>query len=122
VTASGLRRYAFLLVGSGSQLLAWLLIRPDLSEAQWAFGGAFQVWLGIEIALAVVLGWVAPDGPTTVLTILAGWLLQVVHFAAFGEHYGSSLWGLAVFLQVALAALAVGVALLARRFIGGRRR
>ncbi len=109
-----------LLGGSTAQLLAWL-IRPDRSAAEWALGGEFQIWVGIEAALAVLVGWLGPDRQTVVLAILVGWSMQILHFVALGEHYGDPLWGMGVFIQIALAALAVGVALLLRYLADSRR-
>ena len=111
-----------LAVGALAQLAVWLVLRPDLAGPQWTDGSALEIWLASEALAAVLIGLLAPDRSTVVRTILLGWLLEALHLIVLGEHYDDTLWGLGVFLEVFLAASAVGLGLLARRLTGRDRR
>jgi hypothetical protein len=110
VNRTGRRRLAALLVGSLTQLSVWLVVRPDRAGAQWTEGTALEVWLGAEALLAVAVGLLAPDRPAVVVTVVVGWLLQVLHFAVLGEHYDGTLWAVGMFIQGVFGAAAVGLA------------
>ncbi len=111
-----------LAVGALAQLAVWLVLRPDLAGPQWTDGSVLEIWLVSEALAAVLIGLLAPDRSTVVRTILLGWLLQALHLTVFGEHYDDTLWGLGVFIDVFLAASAVGLAFLACRLTGRDRR
>jgi hypothetical protein len=106
---------AFVVLGAGVQLGVWLVVRPDLAGPQWSDGHATEIWLALEAVAAVVLGLLAPARRELVTAVLAGWALQAAHFIVLGDHYDDTLWGIGVFGQAFLAAVAVGVALLADR-------
>jgi hypothetical protein len=106
---------SFVVLGAVVQLVVWLVVRPDLAGPQWSDGHALEIWLGLEAVAAVVLGALAPDRRSAVAAVSAGWGLQLLHFAVLGDHYDGTLWGVGVFGQAFLAAVAVGVALLADR-------
>jgi peptidoglycan/LPS O-acetylase OafA/YrhL len=125
VNRAGRRRLVTLLIGAAAQLAGWLLLRPDRAGIEWTDGSAYELWLGVEALLAIAIGLLAPDRTALVVTIGVGWLLQMLHYGFLGEHYDNDLWGLGVFLDVGLAAVAVAVALLARlarRLVGRRPR
>jgi hypothetical protein len=106
---------AFVVLAAVVQFGLWLAIRPDLAGPQWSDGHATETWLGLEAVAAVVLGALAPDRRSVVVAVGAGWGLQMLHFAVLGDHYDDTLWGVGAFGQAFLAAVAVGVALLADR-------
>ena len=110
---TGRLSYLVIVVGAGLQLLAWLLIRPDRAGEIWTDGTAYEVWVGVEAALAVAIGVSSPDRRTAGWTVLAGWLLQMLHFSFFGEHYANPLAGVAVIVQMVFAVAALGIALVA---------
>jgi hypothetical protein len=113
----------FVGVAALAQLAVWVVVRPDLAGPQWTAGDAFQMWLGIEALTAVVVGCVAPARRMALLAVGAGWVPQVVHFAVLGQHYDDDgLWAVGLFLQVALGAVAAGVAVLAHTLVGRLRR
>jgi ABC-type Na+ efflux pump permease subunit len=118
VNRTGRRRLVALLVGACALLAAWLVLRPDLAGPQWRDGTALESWLGVEALLAVVVGVLAPDRQTVVVTVAFGWFLQMLHFAVLGDHYDGTLWGVGLLGEVVLAAAAVGLALLARLLTG----
>jgi hypothetical protein len=122
VNASGRGRVVVLVVGALGQLAVWLVLRPDLAGPQWTDGSVLEIWLVSEALAAVLIGLLAPDRSTVARTILLGWLLQGLHLIVLGEHYDNTLWGFGVFIDVILAASAVGLALLARRLTGRDRR
>jgi hypothetical protein len=122
VNASGGGRLVVLAVGALAQLAIWLVLRPDLAGPQWTDGSVLEIWLVSEALAAVLIGLLVPDRSTVVRTILLGWLLQALHLTVLGEHYDDTLWGLGVFIDVFLAASAVGLAFLARRLTGRDRR
>ena len=111
----GRRRLATLLLGALAHLVVWLLVRPDRAGPQWTDGTAAEVWLVLMALLAPLIGLLAPDRPTVVVTVVAGWLLQAAHFTALGEHYDGTLSGVGLLVQAVLAAGALGLALLVRR-------
>ncbi len=110
---TGRRSYLFIVIGAGVQLVAWLLIRPDLAGETWTDGTAYEVWVGVEAALALAIGVSSPDRGTAVGTVLAGWLLQILHYIGLGEHYANPLAGIGVLVQIAFALAALGIALVA---------
>jgi hypothetical protein len=105
--------YLFIVIGAGIQLIAWLLIRPDRAGATWTDGIACEVWVGVEAALAVAIGLSSPDRRTAGWTVLAGWVLQMLHFSFFGEHYDNPLVGVGVIVQMVFALVALGISLIA---------
>jgi hypothetical protein len=109
------RHGAFLVLGAAAQLAVWLVFRPDLAGPRWSDGPATEAWLSVEAGAAVVLGLLARGRRELVAAVLAGWGLQILHFAFLGNHYDGTLWGVGIFGQAFLAAVAVGVALLADR-------
>jgi hypothetical protein len=115
-------------VGAGVQLLAWLLIRPDRSGVAWAYEVEFRVWVTVEAVLAAAIGVSGADRRTVSWAVLAGWLAQVLHFAAWGEHhpdpvYGADpLWAVGVVIQLALALVAAAIALVTSVLASARRR
>ena len=111
-------RVPFVVVAALAQLAVWLVVRPDRAGAQWTDGTSVEVWLGLMALLAVAIGVLAPDRQAVVVTVVVGWLSQVVHFAVLGEHYDGTLSGVGALLQVFFGAVAVGLALLARRLSG----
>lgn len=119
---TGRRRLVALVLGALTHLVVWLVIRPDTAGAQWDEGRALEVWLVLEALLAGAVGVLAPGRQTVVVTVVAGWFLQTVHFALFGEHYDDTLWGVGLVVTVVLGAVSVGLALLARRLTGRDRR
>jgi anti-sigma-K factor RskA len=106
---------AFVVLGALLQPAIWLAVRPDLCGPQWTDGHALEIWLVLEGVVAVVLGLLAPGRRELVTAVLAGWALQVVHFALFGAHYDDTLWGVGLVVQALCAAVAVGLASLAAR-------
>jgi hypothetical protein len=117
VNRLGRRRLATVVIGALAHLLVWLLVRPDRAGPQWTDGTAVEVWLAWMALLALLTGLLAPDRQTVVVTVAAGWLLQMLHFIALGEHYDDTLWGVGIFVEVVLAAAAVGLGLLARLLV-----
>jgi hypothetical protein len=109
------RQGAFVVLGAAAQLVAWLVIRPDLAGPQWSDGHAVETWLAVEAGIAVLLGVLAQDRRELVAAVLTGWGLQLLHFAFLGDHYDDTLWGIGLLGQAVLATVAVGVALLADR-------
>ena len=105
--------YLFIVIGAGIQLIAWLLIRPDRAGATWTDGIAYEVWVGVEAALAVAIGLSSPDRRNAGWTVLAGWVLQMLHFSFFGEHYANPLAGVGVIVQMVFALVALGISLIA---------
>ena len=101
------------MIGAGVQLVAWLLIRPDRAGATWTDGTASEAWVGVEAVLAVAIGLSGPDRRTAGWTVLTGWLLQMLHFLFFGEHYDDPLAGVGVIIQMVFALVALGIALVA---------
>jgi hypothetical protein len=122
VTRAGATRLVVLLGGALLQLAVWLVLRPDLAGPQWSEGSDLELWLALEAGVAVLVGIVAPDRSTAVRAVVLGWVLQILHFGVLGEHYDDTLWGVGIFGDVVLAAVAVGLALLARRLAGRDRR
>jgi hypothetical protein len=116
------RRAASVLVGALAQSSVWLLTRPDLAGPEWTDGAVFELWLAAEALIAFLIGATGPDRRAVVVTVLVGWGLQLAHFAVLGEHYDDSLWATGLVVQIALAAAAVGLALLGRRLGGPPRR
>ena len=110
---AGRPSYLFIVIGAGVQLMAWLLIRPDRAGATWTDGTAYEVWVGVEAALAVAIGLSGPDRRTAGWTVLAGWLMQMLHYIVLGEHYDNPLAGIGVIVQMAYALAALGIALVA---------
>jgi hypothetical protein len=106
---------AFVVLGAAAQLVLWLVVRPDLAGPQWTDGHALEAWLATEAVAAVLLGVLAPGRRELVSAVLGGWTLQALHVAVIGEHYDDTLWGVGVLVQACLAAVAVGLALLADR-------
>jgi hypothetical protein len=107
-------RIAFVVLGALLQLAIWLVVRPDLAGPQWSAAGT-GTWLGIEIGVAALLGVMAPGRRELVAAVLTGWGVQALHFAFLGAHYDDTLWGIGLFGQALLAAVAVGVAVMADR-------
>jgi hypothetical protein len=46
----------------------------------------------------------------------------MAHLTFLGDHYDDTLWGVGLYLEAFLAAVAVGLALVARRVTGSARR
>ncbi len=109
-------------VGVLAQLAVWLVLRPDRAGPRWTEGSVLELWLMTEAVVALLIGVLAPDRSTVTRTVLLGWVLQVLHLVVVGEHHDDTLWGVGVFIDVVLAAGAVGLALLARRLTGRDRR
>ena len=101
------------MTGAGVQLVAWLLIRPDRAGETWTNGTAYEVWVGVEAALALAIGLSSPNRRTAGWTVLAGWLMQMLHYIVLGEHYDNPLAGVGVFVQMIFALAALGIALVA---------
>ncbi len=118
---TGRPNYLFIVTGASLQLAAWLLIRPDRAGVEWEDGTAFEVWMGVEADLAVAIGSSGPDPRTVVVTVLAGWLVQILNYLSYGEFHGNPLAGLGVIVQMVLAVAAVGIALLAYLLASGLR-
>ena len=72
-----------------------------------------EFWVGVEAVLAVAIGLSSPDRGTAVGTVLAGWLMQLLHYIVLGEHYDNPLAGIGVFVQMAYAVAGLGIALVA---------
>jgi hypothetical protein len=106
---------AFVVLGAVVQFGLWLAIRPDLAGPQWSDGHATETWLGLEAVAAVVLGALAPDRRSAVVAVLIGWGLQILHLAFLGDHYDDTLWGVGLFGQAFLAAVAAGLVFVADR-------
>jgi hypothetical protein len=102
-------------LGALVQLAIWLVLRPDLTGPQWSDGHALEIWLALQAAAAVVLGLVAPGRRELLAAVLTGWALQAAHLAFLGDHYDDTLWGIGLLGEALLAAVAVGVALVAAR-------
>jgi hypothetical protein len=115
----GRRRTAFLVGGAVVQFVTWLLLRPDLAGS--AGDGTVLLWLGSEAVLAVLLGLACADESLAVRTVLAGWTLQMAHYAAVVDKTEYNLWGVGLFFQVALALVATVLARLAARLTARRR-
>ena len=111
---TGRKRLAVLAVGALAHLGVWLVLRPDAAGAQWTDGRVLETWLALVALLAVVVGVLAPDRQTVVVTVVAGWFAQMVHFAVLGEPYDDSRWAVGLVVQAVVAAAAVGLAVLAR--------
>jgi hypothetical protein len=109
------RQGAFVVFGATALLAGWLVVRPDLAGPQWSDGHATETWLAVEAGLALALGILTPGRRALVRAVLLGWGLQMLHFAFFGDHYDDTLWAVGLFGQAFLAAVAVGVGLLADR-------
>jgi peptidoglycan/LPS O-acetylase OafA/YrhL len=116
------RSVAVVVIGALGQLAVWLVTRPDLAGPRWSQGHSTEVWLALEALAAVLIGSVAPDRAAAVRAVLVGWGLQMAHFAFLGDHYDDTLWGVGLYLEAFLAAVAVGLALLARRVTDSDRR
>ncbi len=110
---AGRPSYPFIVIGASVQLVAWWLIGPDRAGATWTDGTAYEVWVGVEAALALAIGLSSPAQRTAGWTVLAGWLLQMLHYIVFGEHYANPLAGVGVFVQMVFAVAAAGIALVA---------
>jgi hypothetical protein len=109
-----LLRGAFVAVGAGIELLVWLLTMRE-TAAYWTSDSAWVTWLVLEAAAAVLIGVVAAEWELVVGAVLAGWLLQAVHFAVVTlKDEDHNLWAVGVYVQVIFGAVAVGLALLAR--------
>jgi hypothetical protein len=113
MTRTGKPGYLFILIGTGLQLSAWLLIRPDRAGSTWTNGTAVEVWLGVEAVLAVAIGLFSPNQDAVFGAILGGWSLQMLHFLFLGEHYNDPLSGMGLVVQMFLAMAAAGIALVA---------
>ncbi len=111
---TGRKRLVVLVVGTIAHLGVWLLLRPDAAGGQWTDGRALETWLALVALLALVVGVLAPDRQTAVVTVVAGWFAQMAHFAVLGEHYDDALWAVGLVVQAVVAAAAVGLAVLAR--------
>ncbi len=98
------------MTGVGIQLLAWFLIRPDRAGVEWLDGTALEFWVGVEAVLAVAIGLSSPDRGTAVGTVLAGWLMQMLHYIVLGEHYDNPPGGVGVFVQMIFALAGLGIA------------
>jgi hypothetical protein len=114
--ASGLmqREPLVVVVAAVAQLVVWLVLRPDLAGPQWTEGRSLETWLAIEAVVAGAIGAMAPGRRELVMAVIAGWVLQSLHFMLLGDHYDDTLWGIGVVGQVILGALAVGAALVVR--------
>lgn len=92
------------------QLGIWLLTRPFSESGD---SGALTTWLVGEALTAVVVGAVAaPDGRAA-RAVMAGWGLQMLHYAVVapkGEE--DNLWAVGLVLQSFFAAGALLLALL----------
>jgi hypothetical protein len=116
------RAAAVVVVGALGQLAVWLATRPDLAGPQWSHGRSTEVWLALEALAAVLIGSLAPDRAAAVRAVLVGWSLQMARLAFLGDHYDDTLWGVGLYLEAFLAAVAVGLALVARRVTDSARR
>ena len=108
-------RAAFVALAAAAQLAVWLVLRPDLAGPRWSDGHVTEAWLALEAVTAVVVGVLAHGRRELVAAVLVGWALQATHLVLFGGHYDDTLWGIGVFLQALVAAVAVGLAILADR-------
>jgi hypothetical protein len=108
-------RVSFVAVAAVAHLAVWLVLRPDLAGPQWSEGHATGAWLALEAVAAVLVGVLAHGWRELVAAVLVGWALQAAHFVLVGAHYDDTLWGIGVFLQALVAAVAVALAVLADR-------
>ena len=83
---TGRTSHLVIVTGVGIQLSAWFLICPDRAGVEWLDGTALEFWVGVGAVLAVAIGLSSPDRGTAVGTVLASWLMQMLHYIVLGEH------------------------------------
>ena len=97
-------------VGSAAvvQYVIWLLTVPDLWDPA---PGAIATWLVLEAAAAVVIWAIVSERALVVPAVVAGWLLQAVHFTVTTpKDDDHNLWGVGLVVFAFLGAVALGVA------------
>lgn len=94
-----------------AQILVWLLSRPDLyGGPEWTAGSRLELWIGVSGGLAVGVGAISRRFILTTGSVTTAWIVQMMHFALFGEHHDSSLWAVGLFVQAVIGGTCLALA------------